>query len=234
MINIAIVEDEDYFASIITKYLEQYAQERCEEIHHVRFSDGYAIADGYKGGYDIILMDIEMGLMNGMEAAEAIRKVDDEVTIIFITNMAQYAIKGYAVHALDYVLKPVSYPAFAESLKKAISRIDGRKKRFITINNREGMVKLFASDITFVESHGHRLTFHTQDHAYESTAYTMKETETKLQDCGFLRSSSGVLVNLNRVTGVKNGYVEVGGQSLPISRSRKNEFMAELVRKMVE
>ena len=234
VISIAIVEDDDYFASTISKYLDQYAREYGEEIQHVRFADGYAIVDGYKGGYDIILMDIEMGLMNGMEAAEEIRKVDDEVTIIFITNMAQYAIKGYAVHALDYVLKPVSYPAFSESLKKAISRIIGKKKRFITVNYRDGMVKLFASDITFVESHGHRLTFHTQESAYESTAYAMKEIEAKLQDCGFLRASSGVLVNLNKVTGVKNGYVEVSGQFLPISRSRKNEFMAELVRRMVE
>ena len=102
------------------------------------------------------------------------------------------------------------------------------------VKYRDGMVKLFASDITFVESHGHRLTFHTQESAYESTAYAMKEIEAKLQDCGFLRASSGVLVNLNKVTGVKNGYVEVSGQFLPISRSRKNEFMAELVRRMVE
>ena len=234
VISVAIVEDDDYFASTISKYLDQYAREYGEEIQHVRFADGYAIVDGYKGGYDIILMDIEMGLMNGMEAAGEIRKVDDEVTIIFITNMAQYAIKGYAVNAMDYVLKPVSYPAFAESLKKAISRIAGKKKRFITVNYRDGMVKLFASDITFVESRGHRLTFHTQESAYESTAYSMKEMEAKLQECGFLRASSGMLVNLNKVTGVKNGYVEVGGQFLPVSRSRKSEFMAELVKRMVE
>lgn len=68
-----------------------------------------------------------MGLMNGMEAAGEIRKVDDEVTIIFITNMAQYAIKGYAVNAMDYVLKPMSYPAFAESLKKQSAELQGRK-----------------------------------------------------------------------------------------------------------
>ena len=66
--------------------------------------DVYDRADGYRGGFDIILMDIEMGLMNGMEAAAEIRKLDEEVTIIFITNMAQYAIQGYSVHALDYVL----------------------------------------------------------------------------------------------------------------------------------
>ena len=79
MISVAIVEDDDYFASKISKYLDQHAREYGEEIQHVRFADGYAIVDGYKGGYDIILMDIEMGLMNGMEAAGEIRKVDDEL-----------------------------------------------------------------------------------------------------------------------------------------------------------
>ena len=234
MLNIAVVEDNDGFASTIKNYLERFAQENGEQIQQARFTDGYAIADGYRGGFDIILMDIEMGLMNGMEAAEEIRKVDDEVTIIFITNMAQYAIKGYAVQAMDYVLKPVSYPAFSEILKKAVRRIGGRQDLYVTVSYRDGMVKLRAADIAFVESRGHRLSFHTDTETYETTTCTMKEIEEKLQGAGFLRASSGTLVNLNKVTGTKNGYVEVGGQHLPISRGRKNEFMAALVSHMVD
>ena len=80
------------------------------------FTDGDEIAGGYKSVYDIILMDVQMRFMDGMSAAEEIRKVDPEVVIIFITNMSQYAIRGYAVDALDYVLKPVSYFAWSESL----------------------------------------------------------------------------------------------------------------------
>ena len=64
-----------------------------------------------------------MKFMDGMSAAEEIRKVDTEVVIIFITNMAQYAIRGYAVDALDYVLKPVSYFAFSQRLSRAIGRM---------------------------------------------------------------------------------------------------------------
>ena len=127
MIRVAIVEDDDSFAANVKEYLQQYAQETGEKIDSVRYTDGDALVTDYKGNYDIILMDIEMGLMNGMEDAELVRSVDDEVTIIFVTNMAQYAIKGYAVRALDYLLKPISYPAFSECLKKAVSRI--RKKQ---------------------------------------------------------------------------------------------------------
>lgn len=234
MISVAIVEDDDVFALTIQQYLEKYGEESGTEFQSSRFTDGYEIADGYRGGFDIILMDIEMGLMNGMEAAEQIRKTDEEVTIIFITNMAQYAIKGYAVRAMDYVLKPVSYPAFSESLKKAVARIGGRKDRYLTVSYRDGMIKLPVAGITFVESQGHRLSFHTETDTYETTTSSLKEIEEKLQPHGFLRASSGVLVNLNKVTGTKNGYIQVGGVYLPVSRSRKNEFMAALVRHMVE
>ena len=96
------------------------------------------------------------------------------------------------------------------------------------------MVKLSASDITFVESRGHRLSFHTEKETYETTTCTMKEIEEKLQGSGFLRASSGVLVNLNKVIGTRNGFVEVGGQFLPISRGRKNEIMAALVSRTVD
>ena len=80
------------------------------------FSDGDEIALGYKGGYDLILMDIEMTFLDGMSAAEEIRRADPEVLIIFITNSPQYAIKGYAVQALDYILKPLSYYAFCQRM----------------------------------------------------------------------------------------------------------------------
>lgn len=234
LISVAIAEDEDIFATTITSYLKRFAKENGEQIRITRFTDGYAVVDGYRGGFDIILMDIEMGLMNGMEAAEHIRKVDDEVTIIFITNMAQYAIKGYAVQAMDYILKPVTYTAFAETLKKAVGRLQRKQENYISVSYRDGMVKLRSSDITFVESQGHRLTFHTETDSYETTVYTMKDVEERLRPSGFLRASSGTLVNLNRVTGTKNGFVRVGEQYLPISRGRKNEFMAALVSNMVE
>lgn len=93
------------------------------------YSDGDQIVNKYQSQYDIILMDVEMKFMDGMSAAEEIRKVDTEVIIIFITNMAQYAIRGYAVDALDYVLKPVSYFAFSQRLSRAIGRMKKERQR---------------------------------------------------------------------------------------------------------
>ena len=120
MIHIAIVEDEDVWAEKINHYLKKYEIENQIPFHISRFHDGAEIADDYSGGHDIIFMDIEMGLMNGMEAAEQIRTKDEQVIIIFVTNMSQYAIRGYKVNALDYVLKPITYIPFSQTLRQYV------------------------------------------------------------------------------------------------------------------
>ena len=123
MYNLAIVEDEDSYAQQLVEFVNKYQAESGNYFKITRFSDGDQITEGYKSQFDIILMDIEMKLMDGMTAAEEIRKLDQDVVIMFITNMTNYAIRGYQVDALDYVLKPVSYFAFSQKLGRAISRI---------------------------------------------------------------------------------------------------------------
>ncbi len=228
MIRIAVVEDEDIYAQQIEKYLYQYEKEYAEEIQVFRYRDGYAIAEEYRLDYDIILMDIEMGIMNGMEAAVEIRKRDTQVVIIFITNMAQYAIQGYQVGALDYILKPIQYMPFAQSLKKAIWGLEKKREQYLIIRQRDSVIKLRSTEIGWIESKGHLLTFHTEEKTYETTIYSMKDLEKELKDSGFSRCNSGILVNLRYVKGVEKGYVHVYHDHLPISRGRKQDFMNAL------
>lgn len=232
MIRFAIVEDEEKQIELLRGYLNRFSEENGEPVSIRCFSDGYAIADHYTSDYDIILMDIEMGLMNGMEAAEEIRKTDEEVVIIFITNMAQYAIRGYSVDALDYVLKPVSYAALEQSLKRAMRHVKRSEETYVVVSEREHTQKLRAKDILWIESQGHRLTFHTEQGNYETTTYSMKKMEEKLSGDGFLRCNSGCLVNLDRVKGIQGGCIEVGNDLLTVARGRKAEFMSALVSRM--
>ena len=227
MISIAIVEDEDSCAKQMEEYLARYAEESGEVFETVRFCDGDEILENYRAQYDIILMDVQMKFMDGMTAAEEIRKVDPEVVIIFITNMAQYAIRGYAVDALDYVLKPVSYFAFSQRLERAIGRMKRRARRYMTIAIRGGARKLDISRILYVESQGHNLVFVTDGEEHTTTG-TIREVEEKLESFGFFRCNKGCLVNLEHVDSVRDGCAMVGGQALPISRGRKNEFLAAL------
>ena len=234
MLEIAIVEDEESYRNTLCEYLEKYSRETGDEIHISAFTDGDEIVENYTAKYDIILMDIEMQFMNGMDAAETIRRQDEQTIIIFITNMAQYALRGYKVNALDYVLKPISYTSFYETLKKAVRSASKGKDSYLTINMREGVKRLRISEIEWIESMGHRLTFHSVDGEYETTVYSMKEMQEKLEPSGFTRCSSGCLVNLKWVKEVENNIVNVNGRYLPVSRGRKNEFMAKFVSYMTE
>lgn len=123
MVRIALVEDDAGYRRELTEYLDRFARECGEHFAVSTFSDGAEIAEGYTAEFNIILMDIAMSYMDGMSAAEAIRQVDDEVVIIFLTSMPQYAMKGYSVGALDYVLKPVSYFAFSQRIQRALERM---------------------------------------------------------------------------------------------------------------
>ncbi len=130
MIRIAIVEDEQNYIDKLSEYLNRYKKEYGEQLSVTVFHDGDEISSGYKAQFNIILMDIEMKFVNGMSAAEEIRKVDSEVTIIFITNTPQYAVRGYEVGALDYILKPVPYFTFSQKLNRAVQKIKKRSKMY--------------------------------------------------------------------------------------------------------
>jgi DNA-binding LytR/AlgR family response regulator len=209
--------------------MERFMREENAELAATRFTDGDEIAEEYNGGFDLILMDIEMRFMNGMEAAEKIRQSDEQVEIIFVTNMAQFAVRGYKVRALDYIVKPVEYPAFRESLKRGIRNVENGREKYLTISFKDGIRKLNIADIVWIESQGHRLTFHTRGTPYETTTYSMKELEAQLKGYGFSRCNHGILVNLRFATGVEGSQVIVDGTGLPLSRGRKNDFMEDMV-----
>lgn len=224
MIKIAIVEDEQMDSVQLQEYLKQYEKEKGEHIEITTFSDGDELVHKYKPVYDIILMDIEMKFMDGMTAAEEIRKVDTEVEIMFITNMPQYAIRGYAVNALDYVLKPVSYFALSERLNKAISRIKKRENKMLVINLKGGVFRVDVSDIYYIESRGHDIIYFTASGEYVASG-TMREIEEKMLPFNFYRGNKGYLINLAHVDGVKDNCAIVIGKQLVLSRSRRKEFM---------
>lgn len=227
MIRIAIVEDDDIYKEQLIEFLNRFKHDTGESIEVTTYSDGDEIVQNYTSSFDIILMDIQMNFMDGMSAAEEIRKMDSKVVIIFITSTAQYAIKGYEVDALDYILKPISYFAFSQRLKRAIDRMKKREDQYITINVKGGLQRIKVRDIYYIESQGHNLIFYTKWGELISTG-TMKEIDELLSKLYFFRGNRGYLINLEHVDGMKDGCAMVRGEMLLISRSRKNAFMEAL------
>lgn len=227
MIHIAIVEDEKRYQEQLHQYILRYEQEYGEKAEICFFTDGDEILDHYAAVYDIIFMDIQMKRLNGMDTARKIRALDETVILIFITNMAQYAIQGYEVNALNYILKPISYFPFSQELQKAVNRLKKKSEDYITVMQDQGLLKLHVNQVSYVESQGHNLTVHSDKGDYTFRG-TMKEMEEKLKALGFVRCNSGYLVSLRYVEAVKQNTVTVAGDELPISRSRKKAFMEAL------
>ena len=227
MIRIAVVEDDPQCAKQLLGYLEDFRQDTGQSLTVTSYSDGDMLLEKYKGQFDIILMDVDMPLLDGMSAAEIIRQSDQEVVIIFITNSSQHAIQGYAVDALDYILKPVNYFSFSQRLQRAFRHIRNKKSFYVMISVKGGMVKAEARDIYYVESQGHQLLYHTRDGIYTSPG-TIQKAEETLTGQGFFRCNKGYLVNLEHVDGVQDGCVMVNGEQLLISRNRKAQFLTAL------
>ena len=224
MVRIALVDDDPGYLEQMKRYLDRYERESGEKFSISVFSDGDEILEGYSASYDIILMDIAMTFVDGMKAAERIREMDSEVVIIFIS---QYAMKGYSVDALDYVLKPLSYYAFSQRIDRAIARMHRRSKKYIMVSVKGGIRKLDVSKITFVEVQDHDLIYHTTTETL-LTKGTLAEAAERLDSRQFFRCGKSHLINLEFVEGVQSTNILMGDTVLQVSRNRRKALLDAL------
>lgn len=227
MINIAVVDDEQEFRQTICSYIQRYSESHEAQLQATCFHDGLDIADEYQARWDIIFLDIRMEHLDGMAAARRIRALDPNVILVFITTLAQYAIHGYEVNALDFVLKPLNYPQFEMRLFKAIREVEKhRQKKYIFLKKWNDWIKLSTDEILFIEVKGHTLNYVTETDVYEKRA-TIAEAEKELQGMFFVRSSQPYLINLKRIDRISGDEVILGPHHLPISRNRKKDFLQQ-------
>jgi DNA-binding LytR/AlgR family response regulator len=211
----------------LQKLLERFAREENMQFRILTYLDGLDITEEYPGDLDVIFMDIEMQHMDGISAGLKIREMDSKVIIIFITNSLKYAVKGYQVEALDYLVKPVTYFSLSEILKKAIKRLQNHSECFLYIKEEKGTVRVSAEDVAYIESDGHSIIYHTKQGNYRERN-SIKCVEEQLQQRSFSRCNSGYLVNLAYVDRVDKNGVWVLEDVLQMSRPKKKPFMDAL------
>ena len=138
--------------------------------------------------------------------------------------MPQYAIQGYKVNALDYILKPISYFSFSESMARALSKVKAPEKEYITIVLKGGKKKLDVARICYVEVQDHVLIYHTLDGDFE-TKGTMRDTDNQFNPKRYFRCNRCYLVNLEFVETYQGSDIMVNGDTIQVSRSRRKPFL---------
>ena len=225
---IAIVEDQDEEVERLSAYFDRYSKENDCSFLITRFESGDSFLARYQPFYDVVFMDIMMPGINGLETARELRKVDANVTLVFVTNMARFAIRGYEVEAFDFVVKPVTYQSFVIKLNRILVKLQNEQRdTYILLNLADGKKRISPARIKYLEVNGHKVIYHTTEGNYPVYG-SMKSAEEQLNPSVFSRCNNRYLVNLNYVSAINGLSVEVDGETLQISRSRKNAFIKQL------
>ena len=227
MIKIAIADDEQAERQTMESYFKRLASEIHEELEIALFPSGEALVEVYDYTFDLICLDIDMSQMDGLHTAQEIRNRDNDVLIIFVTNLAQLAIRGYEVRALDFLVKPVNYYSFAMKIQDAIQMVNHRKQRNIVLNTGEGLQVIPSNELYFAEVRGHYLIYHTKNGMVRQKA-TLWELEEKLKGLSFKRCNRSYLINLHHMSAVNKDDILVGGEWIKISRPQKRSFLQSL------
>lgn len=226
---IAIVEDQAADRECLVSCINQYFAAKGTRCQLVAFADGDELLEDYRADWDLIFLDIQLARLDGMKTAEMIRQKDRHVFIVFVTNMAHYAIKGYGVHALDFLLKPINYRMLEQVLMQVERLLLERQKKTITLPLQKGVVRLDVADVYYIEVENHVLSVVTRSETLRLRG-SISGVEEMLADYDFFRCNNCYLVNLAHVARAEQGVAVVGGHELTVSRPRQKKFMEALTR----
>ena len=223
MLLIAITDDDAEDAGRLKKYVDRYCTEHSlAAVTHV-FSDGMEFVRS-RENYDIVFLDIQMKTLDGLETARLIRKIGRDSILIFVTNMAQFAIKGYEVDALDFIIKPAAEASIYYVMDKAMKRLSGISGTVLAIRTAEETVSLPSSEITYIEVYDHILVYHTEKKEYTSRG-RLSDVLEKLDSERFVLCNRSFIVNLRYVSNISRDYLMIGNTRIPVSRSHRQELM---------
>lgn len=231
MIRVAIVEDNTADAKALSAFVNAKKTSLSgEPISCTVYSDAVQFLEDGCASVDIVFMDIEMPFMNGMDAAAEFRKYNRNAILIFATRATKYAVRGYAVDAIGYLVKPIGERAFSETFEKALRLHRERtRQQTLMVKVKDGMMKLSTDRILYIEAASHQLNIVTEDEVYQVWSGLDKMKE-QLSD-EFVLCHRGYIVNLNYVDSVKKDCLHIVGKpdlQIPISRQKRAEFIEKL------
>ena len=221
---IIVCDDEPTACALVEKHLRQIADELQEEFRISCFSGAEELLAGPVDA-DILLLDIQMGEMSGMDAARQLRAAGNDVLIIFITSMTQYAIEGYEVHAFGFLPKPIQYAVLKIRISDALFQLKRKQGSMVQIQTTSGTYPVRTSEILYFESYGHDIHVVSKTSSYDRASATMQKYEEQFRPYHFFRCHKSYLINLAQIKAIHTDYVLMNnGASVPISKYRKRDL----------
>ena len=213
---IAVCDDEELFRIEFKSVLDKVLINSEYDID--TFSGGSSLYEAFlKNPFDLVFLDIEMPGIDGITLAKRLRAVSENVQIVFLTSHIEYALEGYEVNALRYLVKPVDMNKLSEVLKYIQDKKNNSRQIMIKQEGEDIVIDI--SDIIYMESMDKNVRIVTSKSEY-ITRYNISDYEEELKNSGFLRIHRGYLISLSKVKKiVKNDVVMDGDISLPVSRS---------------
>ena len=227
MIKIALVEEDGAIVKQVNRYLNRFIEETKLECTLKEYTNAVDFASDYNPVYDVVIINVKLSNIDGLEVARRLRQCDEEVILLFLTDKAQTAIKGYEVDAFDFLLMPLTYANFVQKMRRILKRIETTIYPTFVLKIQDGFKRVNVRDIKYIEVMGHFLIYHTLTESIRVRG-TLKNTEMKLEEYNFIKCNSCFLVNLRHVKGCDAMNIELDGISLPISRRKKKEVLDKL------
>lgn len=229
-IYVAWIEDNLESQTACQAYLKKYGDDHNLEFVLTLYSDSESFLASYRYQYQVIFMDVMLGegKMNGMDAVKLLREKDSLVPVIFVTNMAQLVYKGYEVKALDYILKPISYPQFEMKMKRILEEIDSNIFADEVVPTRSGVIVLDVSKLIYIEVISHKVIYHLTTgniSSYDTLTHCI-ETFSKYH---FLQCNKCYLINPKFIKKIVDYNLYIGDDVLTISHPRKKEFVEKFM-----
>ena len=227
MMRVAIVDDETSFAQTLARFCSSYQKECGEEITVTIYENPIDFLEKYKADADVIFMDILMPQMNGMDCARRLRQQDENVILCFVTSMAKYAVQGYEVGAIDFIIKPINYDEFFMKMSRIVRIFRRQGSATILVSSRNEVRRIDLRDLVYVEVYNHSLIYHTTGGDVEVYG-KLSALEEDERFRNFIRCSASYLVNCSMISSVQLDTVTVRGIQLPISRRRRKECLEKI------
>ncbi len=223
----AVCEDEPRLAQDLRRRTLEYLTACGRTAQTLAFPDGESLLAAPVQA-DIVLMDLNLPGMHGLETVRRLRMRRPDCQIIFVTAYPEYALQAFQIDAVHYLLKPVTNAALAQALERALCRLTRRKKKTLAVTRGAQTVVLPLDDVLYCEVLSHRVFVHTETGSFDYTG-TLEELEHRL-DHRFFRCHKSFLVNLQQVAGrYGDAAVLTDGGQVPVARRRQAEFARRLL-----